>query len=193
MRRATRARTRGRSSAATRRCPPAPRSPAGRSTRSAPSDGATGRAQKPASQARIISRPEGPRLEDVRAGVARAGQQPVGEQHAEQRHEERAEHEQERLVLRPRDQQGADRGRGRSQRDQQALRHARQHVLERDGRRVDVRERLVGLVHGEREQREPRGEAAGRDGRHQLRGIAVGGARRHQQRAEGVEPRVGTR
>ena len=40
---------------------------------------------------------------------------------------------------------------------------ARREVLDRDGGRVDVRERLVGLVDGDREQREGRADAAGRN------------------------------
>ena len=71
--------------------------------------------------------------------------------------------------------------------DQQPLRHPRHHVLERDGGRVDVRERLVALVHGHREEGEHRHDPAGDDRRRQLRRVGdVAGEQ--QEHAERVEP-----
>src|SRR5207237_4382889 len=52
---------------------------------------------------------------------------------------------------------------GADEHDQQTLRDPREEVLERDGGRVDVREGLVRLVHGEGEEGEDAG-APGRDG-----------------------------
>jgi len=48
----------------------------------------------------------------------------------------------------------ADRGDCRDAGDEQALRHARQEVLEAHRTRIDVRERLVALVDRQREERE---------------------------------------
>ena len=80
-------------------------------------------------------------------------EQIVGGEHAEEGNEEGAEQEEERLVGDDVDDERADgRARGHAD-DEQALRDGGQEVLDRDGRRVDVGEGLVGLVHREREQR----------------------------------------
>ena len=113
-----------------------------------------------------------------------AVQQPVGEQNAEERHEEGAEQEQELLVLGQVDHErdpGCQRG---DADDQCPLRRARHDVLDRDGGRVDVRERLVGLVHREREQGDHAADPAGGD-RRQYRSRPVDlGVREHEDRAE---------
>ena len=87
--------------------------------------------------------------------VAVAGE-PLREQHAEERHEEGAEQIEEVLVV---DEVEDERAGGRDDRDpedEQPLRHPRQDVLDRDGGRVDVRERLLRLVDTERDERERR-------------------------------------
>ena len=66
----------------------------------------------------------------------------------------------------------------------------RKQVLERDRARVDVRERLVGLVHGDREHRERCGEARGDDSRGQL-GRIGDSARQDEEDAEHEHPRAG--
>ena len=55
--------------------------------------------------------------------------------------------------------------------EERALRQLRCEVLDGDGRRVDVRERLVRLVHRHGEEREHSAEASGRDRHRQRRRI----------------------
>src|SRR5215210_5358463 len=86
------------------------------------------------------------RSEDLASGVAGSGSEPVGEQDAEERHEERAQQQQERLVVPQVHEQRADGGEDCDRGDEQPLGHVREHVLQRHRSRVDVRERLVGLV-----------------------------------------------
>ena len=125
--------------------------------------------------------------EEVALAVVSPGKQPVGEQDAEERDEDRAEQEQEGLVGAQVDHDRAD-GRGRRDgNDQEPLREPRQHVLDRHGGRVDVREGLVRFVHRQRQQREGADRAAGRH-----RGGDVGGvadvAGEHEQDAEPEAP-----
>ena len=68
--------------------------------------------------------------------------------------------------------------------DQQPLRRARDVVLQRDRGRVDVRERLVGLVDGQREEREDRADAARGDGREDVGRTGDRRVREHEDRAE---------
>ena len=129
------------------------------------------------------------RLEHVLGRVVRSRGQPVGEQDREERDEHGAEEEQEALVAREVEDERARR-RDRDDGDhEQRLRRARHGVLQRDRSRVRVRERLVGLRHEQREQRDDRGEAAGDDGRGQGGGIAEV-AREHEHRAEREQPGV---
>jgi hypothetical protein len=124
-------------------------------------------------------------VEDVLARVVQAAQQPVGDEHAEQRDEDSPEQEQEALVAAHVDRERCTRRDHRCADDQQALRHARNEVLRRDGRRVDVGERLVRLVDGQREQRQRGGGAAAGDrGQDQFRVVRVDAAREHENRAE---------
>ena len=161
------ARTRAQSSAATRRS--GTRAPGRRSIQSD---------QKPRS-VRLVQplveqeagaprrRAPGPHerpLEEVRARVRHPAQQPVRRQHAEQRDEHGAEQQQEPLVA------GACRSRARRwsprSRRRRSVDRCRTRVrmfCKRDGGRVLVRERLVRLVHGQREQRDRRGGASARD------------------------------
>ena len=106
-------------------------------------------------------------------------------QDAQQRDEDRAQEQQEPLVAAHVDREGAERRDRRRRRDQRALRNAREQVLRRDRARVDVREGLVRLVHGEREQGEGgRGTSARDRGQDQLRMVRVDSARQHEDRAE---------
>ena len=82
---------------------------------------------------------------------------------------------------------GRDRG---DEDDEQLLRNARKRVLERDGRRVRVRERLVGLGDEEREERDDRREPARDDGGRKCSGIAEV-AREHEHDAEREQPDLG--
>ena len=102
-----------------------------------------------------------------------AREQPICEEHREQRHEERAEQIQEVLVVAEVDDQRADRRHQGEAADQQALRELRQEVLQADRARVDVGERLVALVHRQREQREDARRAAGRDRGRAARGASL--------------------
>ena len=125
--------------------------------------------------------------EHVLASVVAPGEQPVGEQHPEERHEERPEQEQERLVVPQVDEQRPDRvATPAVPAIKRSLRHLRQQILQRDGARVDVRERLVALVHGQREQREhARGPARG--DRRQEPGRIADRARHRDHRAQPEE------
>ena len=107
--------------------------------------------------------PEGRRPEDVVGVVVRAVQQPVREQHAEQRHEEGAEEQEELLVVGEVEHERAERSdHGRAD-NEPPLGRVWAHVLRGDRGRVDVRERLVGLVDRQGEQREEARDTAGRD------------------------------
>ena len=110
-------------------------------------------------------------------------------EHAEQRHEHRSQQEQELLVAAHVNCQRAGRGRDGCSDDQRALRDAREEILGRDRRRVHVRERLVCLVDGQREQRERRRSAATGDrGQDQLRvlrePVQIEAAGQNEDRAE---------
>ena len=127
--------------------------------------------------------PPGGRPEDVVGRVVRAGCEPVREQHGEERHEDGAEEKEEALVAPHVHDQGArSRHRG-DEHDQELLRHARKRVLERDGRRVRVRERLVGLGYEECEERDDRCEPSRDNGGGKRSGIAEV-AREHEHSAE---------
>ena len=113
--------------------------------------------------------PDGGAVEDVLAVVVRAAQQPVGEEDPEERNEDRAEEQQEVLVVPQVDHHRAGRGDRADEDDQQPLREPRQQVLERHGRRIDVREGLVRFVDGEREEGEDSGASGGDRGGERLR------------------------
>ena len=83
--------------------------------------------------------------------VAARVHEPVREEHAEEWHEERAEQEQEALIGAQLDRQRAERADRGRERDEQADRQLWEEVLQRDRRRVGVREGVVGL--GDREGR----------------------------------------
>ena len=123
------------------------------------------------------------RLEDVVARIVAARQEPVGEQHREERDEERSEQIQERLVVPQVDDQRTDGCHQGHPADEHALRHARQQVLQADRSGVDVRERLIALVHGQREQGQHACGAARRDCRQQG-GRVTDVARQRDHRAE---------
>ncbi len=109
------------------------------------------------------------------------------EQHAEQRHEERPEQEEEVLVAPQVERERPDRRGDGDERDERPLRHTGGEILERDRGRVDVRERLVGLVDGDREHGESCGEPRADDRGGQLRGIGEP-AGQHEQHAEHEHP-----
>ena len=130
-------------------------SPSATRTRAPASVRSTRRARSRRARPPIIPAATRP-LEDLRPACSGARRQPVREQHAEKRHEVRAEQQKELLVLREVD---AERDRGRERRRPRrsataAMRAAR--ILQRHRRRIDVRERFVGLVDRQREQREHR-------------------------------------
>ena len=119
------------------------------------------------------------------ARVVAPGDEPVGEQHAEERHEERAEQQQELLVAREVDAERDRRSRAPRRSTISRRCDARgSEVLQRHRGRVDVRERLVGLVDRQREQREERADAARGDGREHVGRAADRRMREHEDRAE---------
>ena len=115
--------------------------------------------------------------------------EPLPEKHPEERDEERAEQIEEVLVVDEVDDERARRRHRGDDQDQQPLRDARQRVLQRDGGRVDVCERLLRLVDAEGDERECGSDSAGRD-RVDHRGSVTEAAREQQDRAERVEPHV---
>ena len=130
------------------------------------------------------------RAEDVVGRVVRSGREPVRKEHREERNEHRAEQEQEALVAHEVDDERSDRGDPGDDHDEQLLRRLRHGVLERDCRRVGVREGLVRLRHEQREQRDDRGETSCDDGSRERRRVAEA-AREHQHCTECEQPHVG--
>ena len=158
----------------------------GPSTRTGLAGRATGRRRTRSSQATTISSRISGAREDVVAPVVTAREQPVGEEDARRagRRTSRA----------GRGTAGSSAGRheragGRDRprpRDEQPLRDPRHEVLQADRARVDVRERLVALVDGEREQCEHARRAAGGD-RGQQAGRVADVARHRDHGAEREE------
>ena len=109
-------------------------------------------------------------------------------EHSEERDEDRAEQQQEALVRRQLDGQGAEDADRRGHRDEQSNRELGEEVLQRDRRGVGVRERVVRLADRQREQRRQRHAARGDGGQEPGRLGEV--AREQQDRAEREQQHV---
>ena len=160
-----RRRSRVRAGASVRRCPPT-------SSARAAARGASGRARSRRATLPIDPTRSGRRLEDVLATVVPSGREPVASKTPksgtknEPRSKRNDSYERRLIVSAPSVAAAED------EHDQDALWNAGQDVLHRHRGRIHVREGLVRLIDGDREQCQGRRQFPGRD--HARQGDGIG-------------------